>query len=165
MASTVLPLELISRWLQDHPERWELHSTHRCRISRNRLREWITKPSLNGDTLSIQEVLNIEDIETAIDCLIIAGIGAWDADVQPVVGGYSCWTPRNESQTKSFGNYAQTVLHLLIGQGYDNPYESMTPQYDPDGKIFDALHLCWEMGLEPEIAVERVATIREGFDE
>jgi hypothetical protein len=45
-------------------------------LSRSELTSWITDPSLNGCTISLRELHNINNVDLAVNCLLMAGIGS-----------------------------------------------------------------------------------------
>lgn len=65
------PFPVIRLWLDEFGYNTEFPHP----VTRSQIRDWITRPSLNGNTLTIEEVYEVSDVDLMIDCMIAAGIG------------------------------------------------------------------------------------------
>lgn len=53
---------------------------------------------------------------------------------------------------ETFGQYVQVVLEKLVtNHQWDDPYGSLAPQSDPDGKILNALLNGWQQKMATAI--------------
>lgn len=80
-------LPIIREWLEQHNNGDEIRVTQ-FDVSREELTQWLCRPTLNSQTLTVFEVYRIEDVDLVIDCLISAGIGRDYEQFATVVGGY-----------------------------------------------------------------------------
>lgn len=64
-----------------------------------------------------------------------------------------------------FGCYAQTVLCVLVtSHGWDDPYASMSPLYDNEGRIFNTLLFCWEHDIPVDQAAEVISKLNSNSE-
>ena len=55
--------------------------------------------------------------------------------------------------SRTFGNFVQTVLSKLVeNHQWDDPYASMSPQYDPDGEILNFLLDAYQKDMATAVA-------------
>lgn len=49
----------------------------------------------------------------------------------------------------NFGDFFQEVMSDLVSHhGWDDPYGTLTPQYDPEGKLLDLIHQHYHLGSD-----------------
>lgn len=66
----------------------------------------------------------------------------------------------------NFGDFFQEVMSDLVDRhGWDDPYGTVTPQYDPEGKLLDIIHQHYHLGSDSGYAANEVNKAWGGDEE